>query len=432
MASAHRNGWGVRAPAHRGAAGPRVTIALVSSRLLIVDENAELGLLVAAAAARLAVEAEVCAGGRQALDRLEARRPGAAVVDLPLGDLRAGELLSAMRRAGVPAVAVSGVFKGPRYADEVARLGAAAFFEKPFAVDALVAALAPLMEVELAREAGPVADEVTDAGTVEEENASPAPGASPDRSGSPGTPPRQGDLASTRVPRLLVAFHTARATGALTVQRGPVKRLVLFRGGTPVFASSNLTADRLGALCVRRGVITQAQREALTRELGPGWRTGEALVRKGFLTARRRAELVAEQVRSIIWATFAWREGAYRVEVKPLPERTLVHLSLFPGDLILEGVLRTATFAELRRELPPPLSLAPAPDPAFELYALGLRPAEARLLALADGTKTVADLLGLTDLPERETLAFLYACRLMGILDEVERVLARARRTTAM
>lgn len=404
----------------------------MSSRLLIVDENAELGVVIAAAAARLGVEAEVCAGGRQALDRLEAWRPRAAVVDLPLADLRAGELLSAMGRAGVPAVALSGVFKGPRYADEVARLGAAAFFEKPFAADALVAALAPLMGAEVARDPGRVADEVTDAETVADENASPAPGVPAGRAGPAGASPRQDDLASTRVPRLLVAFHTARATGALTVQRGPVKRLVLFRGGTPVFASSNLAADRLGALCVRRGVITQAQREALARELGPGRRTGEALVRKGFLTARQRAELVAEQVRSIIWATFAWREGAYRIEVKPLPERALVHLSLFPGDLILEGVLRTATLAELRRELPPPLALAPAPDPAFELYALGLRPAEARLLALADGTKAVADLLGLTDLPEREALAFLYACRLMGILDEVERILARARRTIPM
>ena len=403
----------------------------MSSRLLIVDENAELGLVIAAAAARLLVEAEVCAGGRQALDRLEAWRPRAAVVDLPLADLRAGELLSAMGRAGVPAVALSGVYKGPRYADEVARLGAAAFFEKPFAADALVAALARLMGAEVAREPGRAADEVTGAETVEGENASPAP-AAPDRQRPQGASPRQGDLASTRVPRLLVAFHTARATGALTVQRGPVKRLVLFRGGTPVFASSNLAADRLGALCVRRGVITQAQREALARELGPGGRTGEALVRKGFITARQRAELVAEQARSIIWATFAWREGAYRIEVKPLPERALVHLSLFPGDLILEGVLRTATLAELQRELPPPLALAPAPDPAFELYALGLRPAEARLLALADGTKTVADLLGLTDLPEREALAFLYACRLMGILDEVERILARARRTIPM
>ncbi|HEY6106927.1 MAG TPA: response regulator [Anaeromyxobacteraceae bacterium] len=401
-------------------------------RLLIVDENAELARLVAAAAARLGAEVTVCATGREALDRLLELQPGAAVVDLPLADVRGSEVLSALRRAGVPAVAVSGVFKGPRYAEEVARLGAAAFFEKPFAVDALIDALAPLLGVASGTAAGEAVDEVTEADMVEDESEADRQPSKPGKRRARGAPPPQGDLSTTRVPRLLAACHIAQVTGALTLQRGPVKRLILFREGIPVFASSNLAADRFGALCVRRAVVTQAEREAVMREFGSEVRTADALLRKGLLTEKRRAELVAEQVRSIVWSTFGWRDGAWRLEVKPLPPRELVHLSLFPGDLILEGVLRTATLVELRQELPPEVALAPAPDPAFELYALGLRPAEARLLALADGTKSVADLLKLADLPEREALAFLHACRLMGVLDEVERVLAGTRRMAFM
>ncbi len=72
--------------------------------------------------------------------------------------------------------------------------------------------------------------------------------------------------------------------------------------------------------------------------------------------------------------------------------------------------------------------LAPSPDPAFELYALGLRPKEAHLLSLADGTKSVADLVRLSEMDERDALAFLHACRVMRVLDEVERVLASTRR----
>jgi CheY-like chemotaxis protein len=402
----------------------------VAPRLLIVEENAELAGLVASAVARLGVEATVCATGREALGRLLELQPGAALVDLPVADVRGSEVLSALKRAGVPAVAVSGVFKGPRCAEEVGRLGAVAFFEKPFAVDALLDALGPLLGAAPARAADEAVDEVTDADVVEDESAPSERRAGRRRRRE--VPPPQGDLATTRVPRLLAACHTAQLTGALTLQRGPVKRLVLFREGVPVFASSNLAADRFGALCVRRGVLTQPEREALMREVGPEVRTADALLEKGLLTERRRAELVAEQVRSIIWSTFGWREGAWRLEVKPLPQRELLQLSLFPGDLILEGVLRTATLEELRRELPAEMALAPAPDPAFELYTLGLRPAEAHLLALADGTKSVADLLKLSDLPEREALAFLHACRLMGVLDEVERVLAGTRRMAFM
>jgi hypothetical protein len=98
------------------------------------------------------------------------------------------------------------------------------------------------------------------------------------------------------------------------------------------------------------------------------------------------------------------------------------------GDLLLDGLRRASTLPRLRAELPSGTHLAPAPDPAFELYSLRLRAGEARLLAVADGTKSVADLLRLTELPERDALAFLQACRVMRILDDVARVLASTRR----
>jgi hypothetical protein len=54
--------------------------------------------------------------------------------------------------------------------------------------------------------------------------------------------------------------------------------------------------------------------------------------------------------------------------------------------------------------------------------------ARAALLESADGTKTIADLLALARLPEREALAFLAEARDAGILREVPRVLAGTRR----
>ncbi len=103
-------------------------------------------------------------------------------------------------------------------------------------------------------------------------------------------------------------------------------------------------------------------------------------------------------------------------------------MRLEPGDLVLEGMRAVSTLERLRAELPAEAHLAPRPDPAIELYALRILPAEAHLLALADGTKSVSDLLRLSDLGGRDTLAFLQACRALRILDEVERVLASTRR----
>jgi hypothetical protein len=47
-----------------------------------------------------------------------------------------------------------------------------------------------------------------------------------------------------------------------------------------------------------------------------------------------------------------------------------------------------------------------------------LKGQQALLLAYADGSKTVEDLLTLTDLPEREGLATLRGLELLGVLEE--------------
>jgi CheY-like chemotaxis protein len=407
-------------------------------RLLLVGEDAELATLVALAAARLGVEIVSVATGRAALQAIARRAPSVAVLDLPLADVRGSDVLAALARARVPSLAVSGVYRGPRAAEEVRRLGACDFFEKPFAVEALAAAVGRALGVAApglvfaaiesaprpALEDGPVAG-----GPAGREGlAAPLPEARrPRQAVEAGPPPSRGDLAHTTVPRLLVAVHQGQATGALTVARGAVKKILVFEAGAPVYAASNVGAERFAAICVRRGVVAQERLDALRREAAPGARTADVLAAAGLLPAARRAELLGGQVRAIAWSVFEWREGAYAFQLcRPPAVRTPLRLSM--SDLLLEGILRTATLPRLRAELPREIHLAPAPDPAFELYALGLRPKEAHLLSLADGTKSVADLVRLSEMEERDALAFLQACRVMRVLDEVERVLASTRR----
>jgi hypothetical protein len=358
----------------------------------------------------------------------------------------------------VPAIVVSGVYRGPRAAAELRGLGACDFFEKPFAIDALANVVAHAMGAPEARTDVEARDEVTGArplGPDEEREgiaaASPLPAlmdapvsgapARPDGFSTPvagaartppraaadeGSPPPRGELRWTSVPRLLVALHLGQASGALTVTRGPVKKILVVEQGAPVYAASNVGAERLAAICVRRGVVTAERLEAL-RRAKPAARTSELLAEAGLLGPEKRAELVLGQIRAIAWSTFEWRDGSYDFQLgKPPASRVAVRLAM--GDLVLEGMLRASTLPRLEAELPRDAHLAPSPDPAFELYALGLRAPEARLLALADGTKTVGDLVRLSDLPERDALAFLQACRVMRVLDEAERVLASTRR----
>ncbi len=245
----------------------------------------------------------------------------------------------------------------------------------------------------------------------------------PDRPARTRTLPQwaeSGDLsAETSVPKLLNTYYAARHTGELKLKQDTVVKVIFVEEGQPVYAASNLASERFGRFCVKRGAMAEADlnRVAALAEL-EGIRTGEAMVRLGLLDAEQRRELLEEQVREIIWSTFGWTRGQYSIAPKKPSRQDLVKLLLFPGELILDGVHRTHTLHSLRQKMPPKRRLFQAADPPYQPRDLALAAPQAHLLAQADGSKTVEDLLSLTDLLEREALAALVGFELLGLLVE--------------
>ena len=228
-----------------------------------------------------------------------------------------------------------------------------------------------------------------------------------------------GDLKNTSIPRLLNAYYEARHSGELKLKQGSVLKVVYFEAGRPVYAASNLAHERFARFCVRRGVLPEAKlQEVGTLAREQNLRTSEAMMRLGLLDARKHAQLIEEQVKEILWSTFSWTEGAYGFSPTRPPRAGLVKLSVFPGDLILEGVLRSEPLETLRQHMPRSRRLFPAAAPPYGLHELKLKGPQALLLAYTDGSKTVADLLTITELPERGVLATLRGLELIGVLEE--------------
>jgi CheY-like chemotaxis protein len=228
-----------------------------------------------------------------------------------------------------------------------------------------------------------------------------------------------GDLKNTSIPRLLNAYYEARHSGELKLKQGAVQKVIYFEAGRPVYAASNLAHERFARFCVRRGAVPEAKlQEVLTLAREQNLRSGEAMIRLGLMDAPLRQQLVVEQVKEILWSTFSWTEGAYGFSPMRPPRAGLVKLSIFPGDLILEGILKSEPLVTLRQRMPHSRKLFPSAAPPYGLHELKLKGQQALLLAYADGSKTVEDLLTLTDLPERDVLATLRGLELIGVLEE--------------
>lgn len=232
-----------------------------------------------------------------------------------------------------------------------------------------------------------------------------------------GPGPGSGPLSGTSVVRLLAAAHQGLATGELRLKRNLILKVIWLKEGRPIYAASNVASERFGRHAVARGAVRAeelvAVQELATKEKV---RTGEAMVRMGLIDEARRLELLHDQAQQILWSTFDWVEGEYQYYVPHVARPEVVPLTLPLPPLVLRG-LAQLPLVRLRARLANAAVPIPAADPAFELHELELDDDQARLVAAADGTKNVEDLLALSDLEERDALALLLGLLELRILE---------------
>ncbi len=432
-------------------------------KVLIVDDNQELLNLLARLFTDAGYQVLSAGKGKVALDLARTEKPALAVVDILLPDMMGYHLAEAVRQEqNTPVIFLTGVFKGGKHSSEAkAKYGAVAYFEKPFDAHKLLdiarSVVAPdssaakpeekAFEVELdidVEEQRPQEPleltgtvRVTGDGHVSAElkgarltASAPKPGDAvlvrPPPPGYPQAPApiaesdrgtRRGDL-KDNLPSLINAFYQSLETGELGVQRGQVKKVVLFEKGQPVFALSNLVTDRFGQFLVRVGKINESQlKQAAATASTTKRRTGAILVEMGLLKETERSYYVGQQVKSIIYSLFGWEEGVYELAFRRAAQSESIKLDVHPANLIMRGIKKLYKPDRLRRLLAPEDRVLPSLQPAYALSDIELEKWEAELLPKADGTRSVAELVAASNRPEHVVHGFLYGLVALSVLE---------------
>jgi two-component system OmpR family response regulator len=217
----------------------------------------------------------------------------------------------------------------------------------------------------------------------------------------------RGDLRDN-LPQMLAAFHTTKETGELGVMKGQVKKIIYFESGMPVFALSNLVADRLGQFLVRAGKIDEETlKHAADEAASTKQRTGDVLILMGSLTEEERLYYVGQQIKSILYSLFAWEEGSFTLSFQARARKEAIKLDIHPANLIMRGVKKLYKPERLKRLMPDGARPIPSADPAFNLSDVELQAWEAHLLPKCDGSRSVGDLVKLSGKPEAEALGTL-------------------------
>jgi two-component system, OmpR family, response regulator len=442
----------------------------MSPTILVVDDNKELVALLTSLFEEAGYAVVGANKGKPAVELIKTEPIAVAIIDVLLPDMMGYHVAEGLRvtKPGLPLLFMSGVFKGSKHSTEaLTRFPGCKFFEKPFDAKALletVRTLAPLtagqaaaaqpahaddpFEVELDIDIEDGNDEpmeltgkirVTGGGnitaelqgatlTAQRHIAGPISGTRPVPTSSASSPAidpnarasRRGDLRDN-LPGLISAFFLSRETGELYCQKGKVKKVVYFEGGQPVFALSNLAADRFGQFLVRVGKIKPDQlQDAAVVAAASKRRTGDILVERGLLKETERLYYVGQQVKAIIYSLFGWEEGEFVVTFREKARAEIIKLDLFPGNLTIRGIKKLYKPERLTRIVRPEDRLLPSQQPAYQLHELELEKWEAQLLPKLDGTRTNAEIVALAGKPEHQVKAFLAAMLGVQILEARE------------
>lgn len=236
----------------------------------------------------------------------------------------------------------------------------------------------------------------------------------------PRMPPpelRAGTLADLPAPRLLAMAARARVSGRLDFE-GEASRSLYLEEGAVVGATSSDPGERVEEIALRLGLVTREQHRHASAAAAPlgARRAALALLERGFLKPTELTGLARRRTEEVVFGVFGDAAARFRWAAADVPPDERVALERTTLALALEGVRRRwlgpAVDAVLggAGTLLAPVEGGPAPA------ELALRPDERRAVALADGLRTLDEIVASSPLDPLSTRQALAALVLVGAL----------------
>jgi hypothetical protein len=159
--------------------------------------------------------------------------------------------------------------------------------------------------------------------------------------------------------------------GELVVVSGESSRSIFFESGNVVGARTNVDAERLGALCYRLGVLTEAQVEVVRASLATGRKFGELAVELRMIPRDKLFELMVTKTKEIFFAALLLSDGMFYFLDRYDAKRVALRHHMSASNLLMEGVQRMDESKYFRERIPSdnhiPIPIAGRSDPEEEL-----------------------------------------------------------------
>lgn len=206
-----------------------------------------------------------------------------------------------------------------------------------------------------------------------------------------------GNLKTLSFGDILQLIATGKKSGLLKLNRPQGAKLIYFRDGNVIAASSEsaVEEERLGQLLMRRGLLTEENlKRALKRQSANGKRLGHTLIELDILERNVVVDALRAQVEEIVYSVFSYPNGDFQFIDGQVPDAGHILVELNSLNVMMEGARRFDEYTEIAHALPEgPTVLRQVPSPRLAAPEIVLSAEDADILVAVNGLRTVDQII---------------------------------------
>lgn len=234
-----------------------------------------------------------------------------------------------------------------------------------------------------------------------------------------------GDLGILGLGNLLQVISMSQGRGFLTISQGDDKKTIQFTSRGIRLVSGVRRAIPLGQILVRTGRLTQAQLDGLLAEQRQtARRLGDLVIEHGLVTREGIDQALRDQASEEIYELFAWPEGRFyfaESENDALPNGAgpLSSVTLDANMIILmvEAARRVDEMKLIRSEFPVDQLIPQRTGPPATVQDIAAAGSAAKeILALVDGSRSIEQIIQVSNYPNFTVLHTLYELKHRGLV----------------
>jgi Domain of unknown function (DUF4388) len=231
----------------------------------------------------------------------------------------------------------------------------------------------------------------------------------------------EGQIRDIDVVDRMVELWREKFTGAFRFEQDGVIKILYFKNGDVLSASTNDRVDSVDEILLRGGKVSREHVKQALAKRKESETLGDALLNLGFITRKELTWARRVQVIGILRSIGTWQEGQYTGVADYLPKREEGTLFSLP-QILLELIVTDSDRAKFEQAMDGGAAAFAKTADFDEAYRrLGLNEDADAIVAEIDGEKSAADVAAVSGADAFNVYKLIEALRALGLVTRMER-----------